>query len=119
MGRPMRDQGMEAPRPVWRPKTTAPGASRPELPLRCGGDPPFLSVDERFELMRARKREQDENKAREADEAAAAEKDKKPDDDEDEQRAVERFRNDRYAVKLLRQQDDVWGGGNADPGPLG
>ena len=109
----------EASRPVWRPKAAAPGAARPDRPMMCGDDPPFRTVDERFELMRARKREQDENKAREAEEAAAAAKDRKPADDEDEQRVVERFRNDRYAVKLLRQQDDVWGGGNADPGLLG
>ncbi|NMO56937.1 hypothetical protein HH310_37905 [Actinoplanes sp. TBRC 11911] len=104
-------------RPVWRPaRPAASETAEPDRPLRCGGEGPILSVDERFEMMRALKREWDEEKARTAEEEKKAEK---PADDEDEQRVIERFRNDRYAVKLLRQADDVWGGGAGDTGALG
>lgn len=110
-------------RPVWRPKPIA--AAEPEAydgPLRCGG--PILTVDERYELMKAKKREMDEARARaeaEAAEQEQKEKSKLPGrgDDEDEQRMLERFRNDRYSVKLLRQQNDAWGGSGGDAGALG
>jgi hypothetical protein len=107
-------------RPVWRP--TRPATSEPaepDRPLMCGGEGPILSVDERFEMMRELKREWDAEKAREADEEEKARKAEKQKDDEDEQRVIERFRNDRYAVKLLQQADNVWGGGAGDTGALG
>lgn len=108
-------------RAVWRPtRPAASDAPAPDRPLMCGGEGPILSVDERFEMMRARKREWDEAQARQAEEEKAeAEKNAKPDDDESEQRVIERFRNDRYAVKLLKQDDTVWGSGNGNAGALG
>lgn len=42
-----------------------------------------------------------------------------PDDEGDAETAAERWRNDRYAVKLLRQDDSVWAGGGAETGTLG
>lgn len=128
----MRDQDNSdlAPRrPVWRPKRSTATESnqdekwnQDENPTRSGG--PVLTVDERYELMKARKREMDEAKARAEAEAAEKERNEKPplpggDDDEDEQKMLERFRNDRYSVKLLRQQDDAWGGRGGDAGALG
>lgn len=108
-------------RPVWRPTRPDPSAVAAPDPslLRCGGAADrVMSVDERFEHFRALRRDQveAEAKARQAEDEKKAEK---PADDEDEQRVIERFRNDRYAVKLLQQADDVWGGGAGDTGALG
>ncbi|XVV16088.1 hypothetical protein ACQP2X_17560 [Actinoplanes sp. CA-131856] len=107
-----------APLKVWRPRReSAASPVEPVRELRCGGP---ITVDERFELMRALKQERDEAREREQAEAeAAAPAERKNTDDEDEQRMLERFRNDRYAVKLLRQSDDVWGGANSGTGALG
>lgn len=109
-------------RPVWRRAATTPTAAATptdgsDRPLRCGG--PELDVHERFYLMREKRRSQLAEQARlreEAEERDAA-KERVP-DDEDEDRAAERFRNDRYAVKLLHQDDSAWVGGT-DPGALG
>ena len=115
-----------AARPVWRRTTSgAPSRVDDEMPLHCGG--PTLTVDERFELMRARKREMLETRAREREEAEAREAAERRqgrgrnvgDEDEDEEKATERARNDRYAVKLLRQENDAWAGGGSDLGVLG
>ncbi|WP_127500461.1 hypothetical protein [Actinoplanes solisilvae] len=113
---------LDAPRRVWRPTRPEPSApSEPERPLMCGGDTDrALSPDEEFELMRQREREMREAERLEAEETD--EPDDKPEpkrDDEDEQRVLERFRNDKYAVKLLKQDTDVWGGGSGDSGALG
>jgi hypothetical protein len=109
-------------RPVWRPaRPENEPLEVPERLLRCGGpDDRAMSVDERFEHFRALRREQAaaEARAAEEDEEARAQR-RKPDDDEDEQRVIERFRNDRYAVKLLQQSDNVWGRGAGDTGALG
>ncbi|WP_041831832.1 hypothetical protein [Actinoplanes sp. N902-109] len=112
-----------APRPVWRRAAAAPRVAGSDVPLTCGGGE--LSVAEHFELMRERKRALDEERARahEEEEARRASRRSaaaKPDvEDEDEDKAAERFRNDRYAVKLLQQDDGAWGGGGAGPGVLG
>lgn len=118
------DDGQQhAPRSVWR-RSTVPSAltgGEPEPPpLRCGG--PELSVDERYLMMRelwlAQKAEQDA--AEQEAEARAVPKPDGQDQDEDDDRAAERFRNDRYAVKLLRQEHSAWDGpGRRDPGALG
>jgi hypothetical protein len=124
----MRDENLAPPRRVWRPQpVTAAAPAEPEPydgPVFCGG--PILTVDERYELMKTKKRELDEERARAAAEAAEQEqkekeKEKLPGrgDDEDDQRMLERFRNDRYSVKLLRQQNDAWGGPSSDGGALG
>ncbi|MDY7085797.1 MAG: hypothetical protein SYR96_11890 [Actinomycetota bacterium] len=99
-------------RAVWR-RTTGPvtGEGEGDVVLRCGGRE--MSVEERYELMRerrlARKREQEKLEDRKPE----------PDDEEDELKAAERFRNDRYAVKLLKQDGDAWGGSSGDTGVLG
>jgi hypothetical protein len=122
------DEDLAARRPVWRPRPAAVAVPEPyDGPVRCGG--PILTVDERYELMKARKRELDEERARAEAEAAEQESDTESDkekeklpgrgDDEDEQRMLERFRNDRYSVQLLRQQNDAWGGPGRDGGALG
>ncbi|XVU28952.1 hypothetical protein ACQPZJ_18400 [Actinoplanes sp. CA-054009] len=114
------DGGFSAPLKVWRPRrepAPAVAPAEPPMPLRCGGP---ATVDERFEHMRALKRERDEALERARAEAEGdREPERKANDDEDEQRALERFRNDRYAVKLLRQNDDAWGGSAAGTGMLG
>ncbi|GAA2713740.1 hypothetical protein [Actinoplanes palleronii] len=115
------EDGLAAPRPVWRP--TKPAADQDLIPtVGCGGEGPILSVDERWEMMNALAQEMDEAKEREQAEAEEKAKEKESrarGDEEDEARVVERFRNDRYAVKLLQQSDDVWGGGAGDTGVLG
>lgn len=110
-------------RPVWRraaatPTAAATSTDGPDRPLRCGG--PELDVHERFYLMREKRRSQLAEQARlrkEAEEHDAAAKERVL-DDEDEDRAAERFRNDRYAVKLLHQDTSAWVGGT-EPGALG
>jgi hypothetical protein len=112
-----------APRPVWRRAAAAPRIADSDEPVRCGGQ--VVSVDEQFEIMRERKRQLDEERAKEREEADARTASRrssaaKPDvEDEDEDAASARFRNDRYAVKLLQQDDAAWGGGGAGSGVLG
>jgi len=118
--------GAAALRPVWRRSVSAgPVDAAEEMTLRCGG--PTLTVDERYLLMREKKREMDEAKAREREEAESRESARRParrvvdrvDDEDDDDQAVKEARNDRYAVKLLRQDTSAWGGGGAESGVLG
>lgn len=116
--------GAGSARPVWRRAAVSPsGEAAPtdqsDRPLRCGGRE--LSVDERFNLMRERRRLQlaeQERQQEESQERDAVVNERSTDDEEDEDRAAERFRNDRYAVKLLHQDSAAWGG-NVDSGALG
>jgi hypothetical protein len=108
-------------RQVWRRAAPPDGVQEP---LRCGD--PEASPDGADELRREqhlaeateRVREQTEAQARTA---AGRRPARKPAPaDEDETRAIERFRNDRYAVKLLHQEDSAWGGAGGDAaGALG
>lgn len=91
-----------------------------DRPIMCGG--PELTVRQRFELMRRLQREMDEATEREKEEARKKEKAAKAKaaEDSDDDAAAERFRNDRYAVGLLRKQSSDWGsGGSAGSGVLG
>lgn len=54
-----------------------------------------------------------------AEEEEAEKKEKRRVEEEDDVKAAERYRNDRYAVKLLRQENDAWGGNDAGSGMLG
>ncbi|BCJ52702.1 hypothetical protein Asp14428_41770 [Actinoplanes sp. NBRC 14428] len=130
---PDQDTGDAPALPVWRRRRSGP-ADEPsgatdysDVPLQCGG--PELTPAETEAYLAAKeerlKREREEAEAREREEAearraarhsSAAAQDV---NDEDEDKVAERYRNDRYSVKLLRQQDDVWGGGGADTGMLG
>jgi hypothetical protein len=108
--------------PTWRRSPTAAPKAEPDRPPRCGG--PEYTLQERFELMRERQREMDEAAEREREEQEALEakqrRGSRPDDeDEDGYQAADRFRNDRYAVGLLRSDDSAWGGGDAGSGVLG
>ncbi|WP_438874520.1 hypothetical protein [Symbioplanes lichenis] len=115
----------EMPRAVWRRAAAAePRESAVDAePAVCGGRE--LSVDERYELMKERRRLRKEAEAKEREEAEAKEsgrhrsRQSSPDDDEDEDKAAERFRNDRYSVKLLKQDTSAWGGGGAGSGDIG
>lgn len=126
----MSDATEPAALPTWRrarAEESRAGADQeperePERPARCGG--PEYTLEERFQLMRERQREMDEAAEREREEREAREakqrRGSRPDDeDEDELQAADRFRNDRYAVGLLRQDGDAWGGGDAGTGVLG
>ncbi|MBU2668187.1 hypothetical protein KOI35_32215 [Actinoplanes bogorensis] len=97
-------------RAVWRRATPAGQETSGDDRLRCGG--PEMSVEERYQMMRERRLA-----AKKAPEEKPKAKDH--DDEEDELKAAERFRNDRYAVKLLKQDDDAWGGGADNTGTLG
>jgi hypothetical protein len=113
----MRDSRDEA-LPVWKRERSATAEHVVEdRPLRCGG-PSYT----RAEVLALRRAERMRRRAEEA--AARREPEPEPveppkDDDEDEDKAAERRRNDRYAVKLLRQDDSAWGGSGADSGMLG
>ncbi|MEV6694847.1 hypothetical protein AB0M35_25555 [Micromonospora sp. NPDC051196] len=103
---------------VWRRSPQRPASAPGEQQvLYCGG--PDRTVDEIFLEMRERKRQWDEERARQKAKAEEAQKDKKQRDDEDDSAAVERFRNDRYAVGLLRQDTTAWGDGPTHTGTLG
>ncbi|MEH1028405.1 hypothetical protein V6W11_11715 [Micromonospora profundi] len=111
-----RDGTDEAPLRVWRRSTERAAAPADEPKLFCGG--PDRTVDEIFEEMRERKRQWDEERERQKAEAESERTDKKK-GDADDQAAVDRFRNDRYAVKLLRQDTTAWGDGPSLSGTLG
>lgn len=112
-------------RPVWRRSTAAAATPQPEdltwsqqQPLRCGAEDlsvavPYLQPGDLWEPVK---------QAEERDEAVVEQqREKKPDpmDDEDDVKAAARFRNDRYAVKLLRE-DMGWGSSTpTEPGMLG
>jgi hypothetical protein len=111
--------------PKWRRSPAAQPRAEAERRPRCGG--PEWTAAEREEYLRqwaldrAAEREQAEReRAEEAEREARQRRGSRPaDEDEDDERAVERFRNDRYAVGLLRQDGDAWGGGDAGSGVLG
>ena len=116
--------------PVWRRSRSAPGTplEQPEFPMQCGGPDLTIAETEAYlkEREQQRKREKEEAEAREREEAEARQASRHPSlaegsekDDEDEDKVAERYRNDRYSVKLLRQDESVWGGGGADSGMLG
>jgi hypothetical protein len=119
----MRDATEPEPLKAWKREKSA-EPIREERPMMCGG--PEYTRRERLEMFREMRRERLEAEARaererqEAEEREAAKKRAaKAEDEEDEYKAAERFRNDRYSVKLLRQDDDAWGGGGAGSGMLG
>ena len=127
-----------APRAVWR--RVAPPKAQPQP---AGGVPDFFSADldkmrrcgeagvADAEFMKSLAQadedeagraaaywaEQDRRRAEE-DEAEKKEK-KRRAEEEDDVKAAERYRNDRYAVKLLRQENDAWGADDAGSGMLG
>ncbi|MGA5300899.1 hypothetical protein ACPCHT_13280 [Nucisporomicrobium flavum] len=116
--------------PVWRRNrsATAPMFEENEFPMQCGGPDLTLAETEAYlkEQEQQRKREKEEAEAREREEAEERQAARHPSlgasderNDEDEDRIAERYRNDRYSVKLLRQDESVWGGGGADSGMLG
>ncbi len=106
-----------APRVKWQRAAAGPPVADSDEPLRCGG--PELSTEQRFLLMREKRlaRQAEQSRLREVAEAKTAKSAPKV-DDEDEDKAAERFRNDRYAVKLLQQDDSAWGG-SASTGMIG
>ncbi|SDT10090.1 hypothetical protein [Actinoplanes derwentensis] len=108
----------EARRKVWRRSTGAVPAQQFAEDVLCGDGEPtsreyFLQMREKRLAYMA------ENKRIEEEKAAEDAKLKARKDDEDPDKAAERYRNDRYAVKLLRQQENVWGSGGPDLGALG
>jgi hypothetical protein len=106
-------------RTVWKPSRT--GADQMEKPLYCGG-PNYAS------LYHEQQREAEERELREAEARERAEREARvgkaqgrqgrhvrqgrqhADDEDDDVAAETEKRNDRYAVTLLRQDDDAWGG---------
>lgn len=113
------------PRSVWRraAPVVAPGVEE-ERPARCGGADD-LDVEGRFQRMREQRRQRKEAEAREREleeaekKAAARRARERSGEDEDDAKAAERFRNDRYSVKLLQQDNSAWGGGGAGSGDIG
>lgn len=111
--------------PKWRRTPAAAPKAEPERRPRCGG--PEYTEAEREEYLRrwaeARAAERElaekERAEQEAREAKQRRGSRPADEDEDDYQAADRFRNDRYAVGLLRQDDSAWGGGDAGSGVLG
>lgn len=110
--------------PKWR-RSRPVAQADPERVPHCGG--PHLTNAQREEYLRqfaaesaARREREQRERAEEAAREAKQRRGSRPDDeDEDEYQAAERFRNDRYAVRLLRQDGDAWGGDDAGAGVLG
>jgi hypothetical protein len=137
---PLADDGYS--RTVWKPSRT--GTDQTEKTLYCGG-PNYASL---YHEEQQEAQEREERERREAEERERAERDARASkargrhrrqyaDDEDDDVAAEtgvlnvslagfaKARNDRYAVKLLHQDDDAWsdddawGGGSTGSGVLG
>ncbi len=113
------------PRSVWR--RAAPVVSEAvaeERPPSCGG-PDDLDVEGRYQRMKEQRRKRKEAEAREREreqaeaKAAARRARERSGEDEDDAKAAEKFRNDRYSVKLLQQDNSAWGGGGAGSGDIG
>ncbi|WP_213453746.1 hypothetical protein [Rhizomonospora bruguierae] len=112
-------------RPVWRRPPNAGRTADSDIVPVCSGV--VVSAEQEDERTREphRRAGQDPEAEREAAEAREAarhpshHRQPSPDEKEDADAAAERWRNDRYAVKLLRQDDSVWAGGDAAPGTLG
>ncbi|BCJ35638.1 hypothetical protein Athai_31410 [Actinocatenispora thailandica] len=93
--------------------------------LRCGG--PEYTLSERFELMRQRQREMDEQLAREEQERSERADAKRrgasfggDDDEADDEAPAKPRRDDRYSVGLLRNNSAAWdSGAGAGSGQLG
>ncbi|MEV4703731.1 hypothetical protein [Actinoplanes sp. NPDC049316] len=124
------DPGATPGLPVWRRNrsATAPLVDDNEFPMQCGG--PDLTTAETEAYLKEReeqhKREKEQAEAREREETEERHAARHPSlgasderEEEDEDRIAERYRNDRYSVKLLHQDESVWGGGGADSGMLG
>ncbi|GIJ50336.1 hypothetical protein Val02_72220 [Virgisporangium aliadipatigenens] len=100
-------------RRVWRRQEGPATPDEPAAPKRCGGDLDETPEQERQrELRRRRERErlfagEPPQKAAGGQRRPAA---RRPEpDDEDDVEAADRARNDRYAVRLLRQEQSAWG----------
>lgn len=128
----------QPPRAVWR-RVTPPKAPAPEP----GAVPDFFTADRdrmRFcgeeavsdaefmeELSKAEQEESERTRAfwaeqereRKKQEEARKREKKRQAEDDDDVKVAERYRNDRYSVKLLRQENTAWGGDGDDSGILG
>jgi len=115
-------------RPVWRRAADTSRIADSDIAPVCSGV--VVGVEQEYERLwelkrqmqrdaEAEKEGQKEAEEREAARHPSHHRQSSPDDEEDEDKAAERWRNDRYAVKLLRQDDSAWARGGADPGMLG
>ena len=114
----------KAPRPAGGPLDFF--SADPEKRRRCGepgiSDAEFMASLAEAEKEAAARAEAfwAEQERRRKDEEEQAKKEKKRQDEEDDDvKVAERYRNDRYAVKLLRQENTAWGGDDAGAGTLG
>ncbi|WP_406077940.1 hypothetical protein [Micromonospora sp. NBC_00858] len=112
-------------RRVWRPTAGTGRVADSDIVPVCSGV--VVDIQGRYERMWALKRQMQreaevEKETEEREAARHPSHHRQPasrDEEEDEEKAAERRRNDRYAVKLLRQEESVWAGGGADTGVLG
>ena len=127
----------QRPRAVWRRVAPA-KAPRPadgtldffsvdlEKLRRCGepgvSDAEFttsLAEEEKEASARAEAFWAEQERLRKDEEERAKKEKKRQAEEDDDVKVAERYRNDRYAVKLLRQERTVWGGDGADAGTIG
>ncbi|WBC07664.1 hypothetical protein [Micromonospora sp. WMMA1947] len=127
----------QRPRAVWRRVAPA-KAPRPadgtldffsvdlEKMRRCGepgvSDAEFsasLVEEEKEASARAEAFWAEQARLRKDEEERAKKEKKRQAEEDDDVKVAERYRNDRYAVKLLRQERTVWGDDGADAGTLG
>lgn len=127
----------QPPRAVWR-RVAPPKAAQPadgtvdffsadlEKMRRCGeagvSDAEFMESLDREEKAAAERAEAywaEQDRLRKEEEEAAKKEKKRQAEEDDDVKVAERYRNDRYAVKLLRQENAAWGGNDADSGMLG
>lgn len=121
---PDREEQVGPARPVWRRAAATGRTADSDIVPVCSGE--VVSVEQEYERLWALKRQMQREAQEAKEEAEEREATRHPshhrssgDDDEDDEKAAERWRNDRYAVKLLRQDESVWAGGGADTGMLG
>ena len=128
----------QPPRAVWRRAAPAKTASRSadgrfdffsadlEKMRRCGepgtSDAEFMRSLAKAEKEAAERAEAfwaEQERRRKDEEERAKEEKKRQAEEDDDVKVTERYRNDRYAVKLLRQENAAWGGDDAEAGTLG
>ncbi|SDT56269.1 hypothetical protein [Actinoplanes derwentensis] len=127
----------QPPRAVWRrviPPKAAPSAGGvPDFfsadldKMRpCGeegvSDAEFtksLAKDEEEQAARAKAYWDEQDRLRKEEEEARAKEKKRQAEEDDDVKVTERYRNDRYSVKLLRQENTAWGGNDDESGMLG
>lgn len=104
-------------RAVWRPPAPAARKVSDDEPVYCGGKE--LTVEERYQQMKERRRLRKEAEARAQEETQRSGRRRSGRDSDKEDDGTEKARDKRYAVKLLQQEGSAWGGSASGSGDIG